>query len=517
MAAAALQGNLIIKNTFLDTQEPVDDDAQPPNRRYKTMPTTGSPGGPEDLVDMENLPLPEEPQPTLLGQEDKLKTLPVSDLSGKPQGAPGPEIPVHNTFVHFGRSDSLNESRGHGGRQFKTTPQEYTEKIYPEDDSSESPPPAGRRGGFKTNDPFEGDGDVDGDDDDAESDRSGPRSNNYRQSLMTVDQFETDDLPTRAGGQSAAFKTCDNFEDLDVNPEFTYYAQQPVHAPLPAAHPPQGLAPPHAPLPSEPNRGAPSSPTRTVQLDALLPPLQTSGHTAAAGFPPPPVPPFLPPNLHSLHSLSFGGMLPPWPAPMLQHPSLFPPTAAGPPLYAPLPPTSNANGGLPQPPQMDRNANPRSGVAAPKACPKGMRRPARYWVHIYLHMNEEGFDLVPMFIGRSGCNVKKIAEATGAKLRIRGKGSGHKEGPDGEEAPVPLMVAVTTDKTDAEHFREAVRMTLVELQRVSQRFDEFIAKNNKQFSGPYFSIAVVGEGGKEHLHGLYDPSLEGPSSPGRKG
>lgn len=88
----------------------------------------------------------------------------------------------------------------------------------------------------------------------------------------------------------------------------------------------------------------------------------------------------------------------------------------------------------------------------------GTRR-QRLWVHIYLHMRIQGksldkyglprfFDLVPALIGRLGCHTKKIHEETGAKIRIRGQGSGHKEIEGEYEAPVPLMVAISTDHED---------------------------------------------------------------------
>ena len=42
-------------------------------------------------------------------------------------------------------------------------------------------------------------------------------------------------------------------------------------------------------------------------------------------------------------------------------------------------------------------------------------RRSRLWVHIYLRMQLEGFDLVPRLIGRKGCNMRRIAEQTSAK------------------------------------------------------------------------------------------------------
>ncbi len=53
-----------------------------------------------------------------------------------------------------------------------------------------------------------------------------------------------------------------------------------------------------------------------------------------------------------------------------------------------------------------------------------------------------------------------IFNVTGAKVRIRGRGSGHLEVGGKHEAPVPLMVAITADQEAVGNFRRAVMMTL---------------------------------------------------------
>jgi hypothetical protein len=54
------------------------------------------------------------------------------------------------------------------------------------------------------------------------------------------------------------------------------------------------------------------------------------------------------------------------------------------------------------------------------------------------------FKLVPRLIGRNGNNMKRISKECGAKVRIRGRGSGYLEG-QGKlgEADVPLQVALS--------------------------------------------------------------------------
>jgi len=134
---------------------------------------------------------------------------------------------------------------------------------------------------------------------------------------------------------------------------------------------------------------------------------------------------------------------------------------------------------------------------------RGPRR-QRLWAHIYLHMQLEGFDLIPRLIGRGGCNMRKIAEATGAKVRIRGRGSGHFEMEGKAEAPTPLMVAVTTDHADPAMFRKAIEMTIKELKAVEGRFNSFCEKQGHVHIGPCYSVGVLQPNAAEALTGLLD-------------
>eukprot|EP00930_Biecheleria_cincta_P026583 TRINITY_DN1871_c0_g1_i1.p1 TRINITY_DN1871_c0_g1~~TRINITY_DN1871_c0_g1_i1.p1 ORF type:complete len:624 (-),score=98.87 TRINITY_DN1871_c0_g1_i1:588-2459(-) len=134
---------------------------------------------------------------------------------------------------------------------------------------------------------------------------------------------------------------------------------------------------------------------------------------------------------------------------------------------------------------------------------RGPRR-QRLWAHIYLHMQLEGFDLVPRLIGRGGCNMRKIAEATGAKVRIRGRGSGHLEIEGNAEAPTPLMVAVTTDHADPAMFKKAIEMIIRELKAVEGRFNAFCQKQSHAHVGPCYSIGVLQPNAMEALADLLD-------------
>mmetsp|Transcript_59029 Transcript_59029/g.109084 ORF Transcript_59029/g.109084 Transcript_59029/m.109084 type:complete len:455 (+) Transcript_59029:80-1444(+) len=59
------------------------------------------------------------------------------------------------------------------------------------------------------------------------------------------------------------------------------------------------------------------------------------------------------------------------------------------------------------------------------------------------------FQPVRKVLGPHGCNMKRIAEETGSKLRLRGKGSGFKEGPHLMESSDPLMLCVSAPDPSA--------------------------------------------------------------------
>jgi len=155
-------------------------------------------------------------------------------------------------------------------------------------------------------------------------------------------------------------------------------------------------------------------------------------------------------------------------------------------------------------------ARPEEPAAAPKAS-KGSRRPLRSWIHIYLHMQTGGFDLVPRMIGRKGCNLRKIADATGAKIRIRGRGSGHLEGDTRREAPVPLMIAVTADQQDFGGFCTAVEMTLLELSNTAEKFQQFCAREGHACKAPFYSVGMINDVSRELVGGLLDGIPQAPS------
>eukprot|EP00418_Pyrodinium_bahamense_P071933 CAMPEP_0179096262 /NCGR_PEP_ID=MMETSP0796-20121207/44245_1 /TAXON_ID=73915 /ORGANISM="Pyrodinium bahamense, Strain pbaha01" /LENGTH=142 /DNA_ID=CAMNT_0020793979 /DNA_START=55 /DNA_END=481 /DNA_ORIENTATION=- len=99
--------------------------------------------------------------------------------------------------------------------------------------------------------------------------------------------------------------------------------------------------------------------------------------------------------------------------------------------------------------------------------------------------------------------MRRIAEVTGAKIRIRGRGSGHLEIDGKSEAPTPLMVAVTTDKVDEAGFRAAIEAVLKELRSTEQRFRAFCEKQHVKHEGPCFSIGLLPDAARSCLGAIF--------------
>lgn len=93
---------------------------------------------------------------------------------------------------------------------------------------------------------------------------------------------------------------------------------------------------------------------------------------------------------------------------------------------------------------------------------------------------QSGFELNKKIIGHGGSYTRGIFDATGAKIRLRGRGSKHIEG--SREAPVPLMLAVTTDQGKEQSFRKAFVMATELLQKVERQFNSFCAKAQSESS-----------------------------------
>eukprot|EP00930_Biecheleria_cincta_P072075 TRINITY_DN59515_c0_g1_i1.p1 TRINITY_DN59515_c0_g1~~TRINITY_DN59515_c0_g1_i1.p1 ORF type:complete len:457 (+),score=80.84 TRINITY_DN59515_c0_g1_i1:63-1433(+) len=106
--------------------------------------------------------------------------------------------------------------------------------------------------------------------------------------------------------------------------------------------------------------------------------------------------------------------------------------------------------------------------------PKKTRCVAKIWCHFYLdeEMTRNGFELNKKVIGHGGVNTRSIYQQTDAKVRLRGRGSGHLEA-DHREAPVHLMLAVTSIEGQEASFLKALRMSAALLLQVTESYKDF--------------------------------------------
>lgn len=112
--------------------------------------------------------------------------------------------------------------------------------------------------------------------------------------------------------------------------------------------------------------------------------------------------------------------------------------------------------------------------------------PPRRWCCFYLRMEAQGFDLVPMLIGRGGSNTRLIFELTGAKVRVRGQGSGHLEVISRQEAPTPLMLVVAAEAENQEGFFMAVERCVLLLKQIEKRYVQFCRAQELVANNPSF-------------------------------
>lgn len=100
---------------------------------------------------------------------------------------------------------------------------------------------------------------------------------------------------------------------------------------------------------------------------------------------------------------------------------------------------------------------------------------SRYEIQIDPH---DGFQVTRRIIGTRGANMKKINASTGAKLRLRGRGSGYLEGSSRQEADDPLHLCISS--CDALKYKIARSMTEKLLQDIYADYDRWLCDNGKQ-------------------------------------
>lgn len=105
---------------------------------------------------------------------------------------------------------------------------------------------------------------------------------------------------------------------------------------------------------------------------------------------------------------------------------------------------------------------------------------------------EPKFRVCRQLLGKAGAHMKRIAEATGARLRLRGRGSKFLEGPEHVESSDPLMLCVSVP--DSNDYARAVSLVQEHLEQVYAEYRRFCARNNM----PSPEVAVnMHEGSRE--------------------
>jgi hypothetical protein len=124
-------------------------------------------------------------------------------------------------------------------------------------------------------------------------------------------------------------------------------------------------------------------------------------------------------------------------------------------------------------------------------CDVKRKRVRRLCCEVLLKTRHPDYKLVPAIIGKGGCNVRWIHEQPGAKIRVRGRGSGHFEVDGNKEANVPLMIAITANGVAEAMYVLAVQLVLQRLNKVNVLFQKFCRMRNigKELADvPFFHV-----------------------------
>ena len=97
--------------------------------------------------------------------------------------------------------------------------------------------------------------------------------------------------------------------------------------------------------------------------------------------------------------------------------------------------------------------------------------------------NDKDFQIARRLIGSKGCNMKNIInecklseDGEGIKLRLRGKGSGYKEGPQNKESDEPLHLCISSK--NVEEMKKACLLVDELLDKISKDYKDYCQKNN---------------------------------------
>ena len=98
--------------------------------------------------------------------------------------------------------------------------------------------------------------------------------------------------------------------------------------------------------------------------------------------------------------------------------------------------------------------------------------------------NDKDFQVARRLIGSKGCNMKKILNECkqnnnindNIKLRLRGRGSGYKEGPQNKESDEPLHLCISAK--NQEEMKKACGLVDDLLNKIYNEYKKFCLKNN---------------------------------------
>jgi hypothetical protein len=101
--------------------------------------------------------------------------------------------------------------------------------------------------------------------------------------------------------------------------------------------------------------------------------------------------------------------------------------------------------------------------------------------------NDKNFQIVRRLIGNKGCNMKNIVNQCktsnnikdSVKLRLRGRGSGYKEGPENKESDEPLHLCISAK--NQEEMNKACNLVDDLLNKIYQDYINYCYKNNIPF------------------------------------
>jgi hypothetical protein len=110
--------------------------------------------------------------------------------------------------------------------------------------------------------------------------------------------------------------------------------------------------------------------------------------------------------------------------------------------------------------------------------------------------NDKDFQIARRLIGSKGCNMKKIinecksggSDGENIKLRLRGQGSGYKEGPQNKESDEPLHLCISSK--NPEEMKKACLLVDELLNRIHEDYIKYCEENNIEPSNTQIAMRI---------------------------